>query len=82
MFSKLGTMSFGKLYNKVKNIGYKLGLVEFKVEDVDLSKIPETKVPGYEFPHQPEESEIAYIKDILPKIEEAKKAARDIQKVV
>jgi hypothetical protein len=64
-------MSFGKLYNKVKNIGYKLGLVEFKIEDVDLSKIPEMKVPGYEFPHQPEENE-RDVREIRRKIEEAR----------
>jgi len=78
MFSKLGTMSFGKLYNKVKNIGYKLGLVEFKIEDVDLSKIPEIKISGYEHPHQPEEIG-KEVREIHRRIEYTRKAAHDIQ---
>jgi hypothetical protein len=45
MANKLGALSLGKLYGKVRNIGYKLGLVEFKIEDIDLSKIPEIKLP-------------------------------------
>jgi hypothetical protein len=65
-------MSFGKLYNKVKNIGYKLGLVEFKIEDVDLSKIPEIKLPqDYQYPHKHEEIERG-VREIRRKIEEAR----------
>jgi pyruvoyl-dependent arginine decarboxylase (PvlArgDC) len=79
MFSKLGAISLGKIYGKVRNIGYKLGLVEFKIEDVNLSKISEIKIPGYEHPHQHEELKKTYLREILPRIEDAKKTAHDIQ---
>jgi hypothetical protein len=71
MFSKLGAISLGKIYGKVRNIGYKLGLVEFKIEDVNLSKIPEIKIPGYEHPHQHEEI-VKDVREIRRKIEEAR----------
>ena len=65
----------GKLYEKARGIGYKLGLVEFKVDTIDLSKIPE--VQYYQYPHQHEELEKVYRDKILPNIEMAKKFAHD-----
>jgi hypothetical protein len=44
MFNKLGAILSGK-YKKIRGIDDKLGLVEFKIEDVNLSKIPEVKLP-------------------------------------
>jgi hypothetical protein len=44
MFNKLGAILSGK-YKKIRGIDDKLGLVEFKIEDVNLSKIPEMKLP-------------------------------------
>jgi hypothetical protein len=61
MFSKLGSVTLGKL----RGIGYKLGLVKFKIEDVDLSKIPEIKIPKeYENWHVGQEKERPDIDDI------------------
>lgn len=66
-----------KLYEKARGIGYKLGLVEFKVETIDLSKIPEIKLQDYEYPHQHEEVERTYRDEILPQIEMGRKFAHD-----
>ena len=65
----------GKLYEGARGIGYKLGLVDFKVETVDLSKIPEAQY--YQYPQQHEEMEKVYRDEIVPKIEMARKFAHD-----
>lgn len=72
MFSKFGSISLGKLHVKMRSIGYKLGLVEFKTEDVELPKIPEIKIIGdYQYPHQHEEI-VKDVREIHRKMDEAK----------
>jgi hypothetical protein len=61
MFSKLGMMTLGKL----RGIGYKLGLVKFKIEDIDLAEIPQVSLPKeYESWHPGEEKEEQNIEDV------------------
>jgi len=76
VFKSTGIL-LGKLYEKARGIGYKLGLVEYKIENIDLSKIPEIKLQGYQYPHQHEELERTYRDKILPSIEMARKFAHN-----
>jgi len=78
MLSKLGSISLGKL---VKGIGYKLGFIEFKVEDIDLSKIPEIKLPKEYREWYPGKHEIIEEGKRLPEEYKAKalSALRNIQ---
>ncbi|MEM5781676.1 MAG: hypothetical protein QXD43_00560 [Candidatus Aenigmatarchaeota archaeon] len=70
MFNKFGIL--GRIHGKITNLGYKLGLVEFKREDVNLSKIPEIKLPqAYKDWYPGKEKEIKESK-ILPDYQKAK----------
>jgi hypothetical protein len=54
-------MTLGKL----RGIGYKLGLVKFKIEDIDLAKIPQVGLSKeYEKWHPGEEKEEQNIGDV------------------
>jgi hypothetical protein len=64
MFSKIGAILSGK-YKKIRGIDDKLGLVEFKIEDVNLSKISEVKLPKeYENWHPGQQEERPDVVDI------------------
>jgi len=55
MFNKIGTITLGKL----RGISYKLGLVKIKIENAELSKIPQINLPEeYREWHPGKEKEI------------------------